>query len=256
MSEVKRVEAQGLLRELKDFAFASNEDFKDGRISGVEEQKAFYYPTTPILDEDGNLFTPYRKTTVGFSVDRQRNKIRNHHPYVYSFFTSSERSIHRIPEHIWNTLSEEADEDDLEHLKEIETDSLSESATLTLGTSDFEVGEISMSHSYDICVAGEPVYERSDDDLLYDVEGEYVDIPTIESDDNAEQLFVEKVNTHEKLDTYSRILNEIAFHAIIDPFDTQDYEPIVHFRDAADRMRVIMEIMRHGINVKRLYDLE
>lgn len=259
MSIVKRVEAQGVLRELKDFAFEGNHDFQNGRIMTVESQKAFYYPMQEIVDDDtGEVSIPYQKTIVGFSAHRSPDKIRNHNPYVYSLFATSERSIEVIPDHIWKKISIEDEDNTDDEADEHDANAYNESTTVTFGTSDYESGEIQVNHSYDISVGDATIYDHDDTNIFYDISGIFVPTPTIESYNNTDKLFVQEPVGHarERLPAMDNILNEITFRAIIDPFSNDEYDMVIDFRDAANRMRVIMEIMRKGMNVQQLYDLQ
>jgi len=256
MSEVKRVEAMGVLRELKLFAFEGNRDFQNGAVAGVEMQKSFVFPTAPVIDHDGNQHIPYQKTVVGFRAGRM-GKQRNHVLYDYAVYATSERSILYIPLHIMEQILNTDDESDtIDEIDKIdfEDGEITESTTVSFDISDDEPRELNVSHDYEIAVNGTPVFEHSDNDIFYDVPGRMIDLPSIESKFGEEKRFVPEPIEHERLPIDEHLLSEIAFRAILDPFFYKEYEAVISFRDAAERVRAIMDVMRSGANVKRLYD--
>lgn len=256
MSKVKRVEARGVLRELKLFAFEGNHDFQQGLVTGVRMQKEFVFPTAPIIRDDGGHDLPYQKTIVGFSAVRM-GKVRNHNNYDYSIFATSERSITTIPEHILTRvmpIDEDSDEfNELDALN-LEDGELSESTTVTFDASDDNVGEILVSQSYEMSVDDHKIFEHSDNDIFYDTPGQFIEMPELESDYDSTKKFVVEPIPHERLPIDEKIASEIAFRAILDPFFYQEYRAVIGFRDATERVRVIMDVMRNGMNVRRLYD--
>lgn len=256
MSEVKRVEARGVLRELKLFAFEGNRDFQQGYVRSVEMQKSFVFATQPVQDPDGSIDIPYQKTIVGFQAHRM-GKVRNHNNYDYMIQATSERSIPRIPRHIMNKLlSEEYESDAIEQIEQADPDDaeLTEAKTITFVVSDDTIGQIDVSQSYEISVNDEQLFEHSDNDIFYDTPGEIIEMPLRECEDDRTERFIVEPITHERLPIDEKIASEIAFRAILSPFVYTEYQAVIDFRDAAERIRVIMDVMRNGVNVRQLYD--
>lgn len=256
MSEVKRIEAMGTLRELKLFSFENNHDFRQGTVGGVEMQKAFVFPTKPVIDRDGNQHIPYQKTITGFRAGRM-GKHRNHVMYDYSLYATSERSILHIPLPIMEKILSTEDESDtiseIDHI-DFEDGELSESTTVSFNMADDEPRQINVSHSYEVAVDDNVVFEHSDNDIFYDIAGDMIHMPGVESRFGEEQRFVPEPIEHERLPIDEHLQSEIAFRAILDPYFYKEYAAVISFRDATERMRAIMNVMRTGADVKRLYD--
>lgn len=140
-------------------------------------------------------------------------------------------------------------------LRSVDADSLSEAYSTTFSTSTYEAGEIEVAHNYTLTYIDEPFFHQSDLDVYLDNRGEWIQIPAIEMDGECDKLYVDKAVTQEQLDSPSeRVINELAFRAIVNPFDLDEI-PVHSFHEAAERMRVIMEVMRTGINVSQLHDI-
>ncbi len=254
MAGVKRVEANGLVADLKAFAFEGNDDFRNDLVMGVDIEKTFHHPVEPITDECGEIFQAYRRTTLSFSAHRLREKQRSRPAYVFNLAATAERSIHFIPPHIFNNL----DEDTQEQLSEIDEDGLAESYTTTFNTWSYDLGEIESTKRYAMTYWGEPFVDSDDVDVVYDNENTMIDVPEIETDDHSGMLFVPDEVMHEQLATPAdRLINELAFRAIIDPFFNMDdpQAQAVTFRETAARMRAIMDGLRHGVRIDRLHDI-
>ncbi len=257
MNEVVSTSARKFSKELRKFAFDSSVDFKKGLVSSVESQKTFWLPTDPVKTTEGDIRLPYRKMTVSFRADRDGNAEATYRSsYIYALTSVAERSLSTIPDHVMEEIRKEDDDDALELIETANPEDISESALITFETSDIDLddSEIQVMHSYEIAVCDQSVYQQDDDDILYTSAGEYVPIPKIESVEGRNKMFIDERIPHEQLDMYDRIHTEIAFRALVDPFN-EEYNAVISFDEAAHRMRAIMEILRKGVDVARLYDL-
>ncbi len=250
MNRVKRVEAQGILSELKAFAFEGNEDFRNGALMAVETQKTFHFPADPVFRGTGDF--PRQKSILTFQASRMGEKIRNHPAYVYDLSATAMRSVAYIPAMIFNELNE----DEQEALETIEEGALSEAYTTSFSASDHEIGEIEVVHSYSMMHRGDSFFDLSNMEVVNTNEGDLEDVPERETDDNSGMLFVADPIFAEQLpDQVDRLLNDLAFRAIVDPFCESPELSIANFRESAEQMRVIMDGLRNGLSVRRLYDL-
>lgn len=257
MAESLSINTKHFSKELRKFAFRGNADFKTGLVSSVEMSKVLWLPTDPIKTENGDTQLPFRRLTVNFRSDRESEDGEKYRPtYIYALSSVAERSINVIPDHVIEEIRAEEDSDTIELINSANPGDISESALVTFETSDVDLSdnEIQVAHSYEISVCDRPVYQRDDDEIFYSSAGEMVSIPKIESLEGAKKMLVKEHIPHEQIDQYERIHTEIAFRAIVEPF-SREYDAIVGFDEAVQRMRVIMDILQNGLNVARLYDL-
>lgn len=249
MTRVKRIEAQGVLSELKSFAFEGNEDFRNGLLRGVEIDKTFYHPAEPEIDEYGSVFYPLKKTTLSFTANRPAEHVRSHPVYVYSLAAAVEQTIRYIPHHIFNQFDDETQDT----LEEIDAGDLSETLSVTYSTSSYEFGEIEETYAYELHHQGARIFLSNEEDFFYDGDGDYVDTPLIESDDYTGATFIPTPIEQDQLpDIGDRVLNDMAFRAIVAPFHEDAMLPVMRFRDNVGRMRAIMDNMRTGRGVAKL----
>ena len=250
MSRVKRVEAQGILSELKSFAFEGNADFRNGALTAIETQKTFHFPPDPIFRGTGNF--PQRRSILTFQASRMGEKIRNNPAYVYDLSATAMRSIAYIPATIFNEL----DEDDQTALEVVEEGALSEAYTTSFSASDHEIGEIEVVHSYTMMHRGDSFFGLNNMEVVNTNEGDLEDVPKRETDDNSGLLYIPDQIFDEQLpDPVERLLNDLAFRAIVDPFCESPELGVANFRESVRQMRVIMDGLRSGLSVRRLYDL-
>ena len=251
MDGVKRIEAKGLISELKTFAFEGNQDFRNGLVRGLDITKTYHLPTSLEMDQDDEVYYPHKSVTLSLSAHRENGKIRNHPPYYFSLAATAARNIRVIPPHIFNELKPKKQR----RLADIEADNLSEAHTTTFSTSSYEQGEIEVSHEYAMSYADKPFFYRSGHDLLMESSGEFIKVPDIETCDKSGYQYAAEVVEQEQLPSVAdRLINHLAFQAIINPFELEDVS-IYSFRDATERMRIIMDIMRKGIGIDQLHDL-
>jgi hypothetical protein len=262
MSEVNRTEATAFLRELREFAYQGNHDFRIGRVAGVEMEKGFVFPSKPIESPNGGSETPYKRTIVGMKAARL-GKINNRYLYDYSVYATSERSIPRIPDHIMGEIVSETYESATKHLiEDIDEDSadVTEATSTIFEAADDEVDEIHVNQDYKVLVNGDEIYSQDTDSIFYKKPGEFIAVPAREFYDPdttqyfVEQPLVEKLPGKPEMPFDERILSEIAYRAILDPFMYSEYRAVIGFHDAAGRIRAILDVLQNGSNVGRLYD--
>lgn len=250
MNRVKKVEALGILSELKAFAFEGNEDFKRGVLQAVEVQKTFHFPPDPVFANTGDA--PRKKSILTFQASRMGEKIRNHPAYVYDLAATAERTIGYIP----FTIFDELEDEEQEALVEVEAGSLSEAYTVSFSTSNHEAGNIEVVHSYTMMCRGESFYNLSNMELVNTYDGMVERVPCDETDDMSGEMYLADEILAERLpEQADRVANELAFRAIVDPFKESPELGIATFRESVEQMRVIMDGLRNGLNVRRLYDI-
>lgn len=250
MSRVKRVEAQGILSELKAFSFEGNEDFRNGALPAVEVQKTFHFHPDPVFKGLGDA--PRKKAILSFQASRMGERIRNHPAYVYDLAATAERTIGFIP----FTIFDELDEGEQEALETVEAGSLSEAYTVSFSTSNHEVGNIEVIHSYRMMCRGESFYDLSNMELVNTYDGEIEEVPINGTDGTTEPMFIADEIQAERLGSqFDRLMNDMAFRAIIDPFRESPELGITSFRESVEQMRVIIDGLRNGVNTRRLYDI-
>lgn len=250
MNRVKRIEAQGILSELKAFAFEGNEDFKNGALPAVEVQKTFHLPPPPEFRGSGNY--PLRKCVLSFQASRMGEKIRNHPAYVYDLAVTAERTIGFIP----FTIFDELDDDEQTALEIVEEGSLSESYVTSFSTSNHEVGNIEVIHSYLLAHRGNTFFDINNMEVVNTYDGDMEVVPANEMDDKSGSLYVaDEILAEQMPSQFDRLMNDLAFRAIVDPFRASPELGVSTFRESVAQMRVIMDGLRNGLNVKNLYDL-
>lgn len=250
MNEVKRVEGWGLISDLRNFAFEQSVGFAQGRQNGVEVPKAFYH-TDPIPDELLDPIRPeltvvpeYCKTSFMFTAFRVPG--RNKKPgYTFSLRAAVERSLPGMPNRIMGLLSPEVI-DYFDGFAEVEQGALCEAQSIEFETSTYERGKITVSHTYGVTYTDEQVYETSDDEILFGVSGTFEDIPPIESEGEADKLFIQEPIAYQRLEGAENVITNVDFWSIVDPFETRSHGQSVTFRDAAARMIHIVDVIRTG----------
>jgi hypothetical protein len=257
MNETTKFQRSSLLRNLKDYAFRDNGDFRNGIIneSGVQKNYTlssnFFQGDTP-----GESTINERRLSLGFVATRSLDlRIRNKPSYSYNITSESERTIEEIPDYVLDTL----DDEEKELLEDYDPNALIESASTDYSVSDTdEVDIITTNFDYAISYEGDDVFHHTSSEVLYGQEmfGEPVSIPTIESNFGQATLYITKPVSQEIYTSdVERLENELAFRAIVDPFNTNNLN-LHNFDIASKRINTILEIMKNGIGVKRLYDLK
>lgn len=250
MSRVKRAEAQGILSELKAFAFEGNEDFRNGALMAIETQKTFHFPPDPVFRGTGDF--PHRRSILTFQASRVGEKIRNIPAYVYDLSATAMRSIAYIPA----TIFDELDEDDRVALEVVEAGALSEAYTTSFSASNHEIGEIEVVHSYTMMHRGDSFFGLSNMEVVNTNEGDLEDVPEEETIDSSGLLYIpDKISDEQLPDQVDRLLNDLAFRAIVDPFCDSPELGVANFRESVGQMRAIMDGLRSGLNIHRLYEL-
>lgn len=252
MSEVTNRQNYQLLRNLKDFAFEGNTDFRHGLVDSVRTQKEYMFDKHIDLTTDS---MQHKILALGFLAFRHHEiHAKNKPGYSYEIFCSSERTISEVPLYIFDKMEEE----EQEAIAEIDADSLTESICTTYSISNYEEpGPIETDLSYAIRQCDEEVYSKSSTEIIYNSQADssLVTIPMAESDFGSTKLYIPNHIEHESIDELGdRVINELAFRAIINPFDMDD-TTLNNFDIASSRMRAIVAVMQHGVGVRQIYDL-
>jgi len=257
MSEAIKFQRSNLLRNLKDFAFKDNGDFKNGIINESGVLKNYTLSSNFFEgDEYSDALMRERRISLGFVATRSLDlRVRNKPSYNYNVTSASERTIDEIPGYVLDTL----DEEQQELLEDYDPNALIESASTDYSVSDRdEIDIITTNFDYAISYEGDDVFHHTSSEVLYSEEmfGEPVSIPTIESNFGQATLYITKPISQEIYTSdVERLENELAFRAIVDPFNTNNLN-LHNFDIASKRIDMILEIMKNGIGVKRLYDLK
>lgn len=259
MSETIKFQRSHLLRDLKDFSFRDNGDFKDGIINDYGVQKS-YTLSSEFFSGDYDLYPNYaRRLVLGFEATRRQDirlnsKPKNKPSYSYEISSVSERMLDEIPQNVLDTL----DEEEQEILEDYDPNSLTESNSVEYTVTDTdEVDLIKTEFNHDINYDGDSIFHHASSEILHSEElfGEPVQIPAEESYFGQSKLYIVKPITQEILSPgIERLENELAFRAIVDPFNTNDLS-LNNFDIASKRIDAILDIMKNGIGVKKLYDL-
>lgn len=250
MNEVKRVEAWGLIADLRNFGFEQSAGFAQGRQNGLEVTKAFYHQD-PVPDELLEATNPhcavsqeYCKSSFTYTAFRVPGK--NRKPgYTFSLRSAVERSLSGMPDRILRCLSPNVI-DYFDGFAELEEGALCEAQSTEFETSTYERGKITVSHKYAVTYTDEPVYETSDDEILFGVAGTFESIPYVESSDNAERLFVQEPIPYQRIEGAENVATNLGFWTIVDPFQSRAHGQSVAFRDAARRMIAITQVLKSG----------
>jgi hypothetical protein len=282
MGETQAISTRAFSKELRQFSYdmsGVNGDFKRARIPGIEVKKTFWLPVEEITRANGDIWTPFRKLSLKFVAERDRGKDEGRALYIYALSAVAERAIEMIPDHILKEIELDGEHDDIlamlakpseedfddEDDEDDEDDNvISESTVVTFETSDLDLseGEINVGHSYNIAVNGDIVYDNDDDTLLYPVAAKAIKVPREESSDGSPVLFVpervsrplEDIRDNGPIIDY--LMEEIAYYSIVDPFSEEVKQAITgDFSNSASRMRVIMDVLKNGVNVDRLHNI-
>jgi hypothetical protein len=243
---VKRVEAQGLLTDLKNFAFEESPGLKDGFDSGVEVTKTYIHDDPVPEAVYHKLGREMCSTTLNFALFRTP-PVRNKRSFSYQLSARIDRTLPVISNHKLLLISpsiREAYDDFIE----MEEGVARETSSIEFETSDHELREISVESEYRLSYAGDILFQANNKEILYGIEGEAAKIDPSESEDGLEVHFIPTAIKHEQLPPADNVIANIGFWAIVEPFHT-DFEQGVNYRSAADQMRAIM----HGIRTGELF---
>jgi hypothetical protein len=242
MSHVTRAEAQGLLTDLKDFAFEQSPQFRDGTHAGFEVMKNFYHHDPLPFEARYELSPEMCKSTFTFTAFRMPG-LKFKPAYNYLASAAVERSLPILPLHMLNAIAPSVRKvyDDFE---EIEEGALCEESSTCMETSDHELREINRTMRYVLTYAGDTIYQATDQDILHGHQGEFVDVPEIENTDSTGKIFVPIRIEHERLSDTDSILTDSHFWDLIEPLTEEGEDDA--FRAAATAMRSVVRILRTG----------
>lgn len=240
---VKRVEAIGLLAELKGFAFERSPSFRDNLVSGYEETRSFYFPDPVPRDLRHIMPQEVSKLVLSFGAFRV-HPARNKPSYTYTLSATNERTLPDLPSHMRQVLSGEtlAAYDNFDDLAEA---ALTEKTSVEIDASDHIPGEITTNHIYEMTYAGDVIHRLTEEDILFYNNGVSVTVPSVETVDNITKHFIGERIPHEAINGVDNVITGLGFQAIAESFE--DMEGIDSFRTGATRLRAIMQTLRTGI---------
>ncbi len=246
MNEVKRVEAYGLIADIRAFACEQSPGFAAGRQDGYEVRQGFYH-VDPVPQEllERELISPEMCKSVfdfeAFRIPGARRKPG----YTFKLAASLERTLPGVPTHILSILPKDL-LDSFDNFEEIEEGALSEESRSEFDTSTYELGRIVVSHHYNISYAGDKIFESSDDDILHAETGEFASIHPQESEHMVDTLYIRDPIQHESLPGPDNVEVNKDYWSIVDPYNAQNRYQIASYRSAAERMRAIVQTLRTG----------
>jgi hypothetical protein len=245
MYEVKKVEAYGLLADLRNFACEQSTGFASGRQNGFEVTKNFYHvdPVPPAIAD--KVSPEMCKSAFGFEAFRVQGHRSKKPGYTYGIWASLERTLPAMPRHILSILPEDTLHD-YGSFEELEEGALMEGARIDLEASTYELRQITVGHTYEITYAGDTIYSASDDDILFSEEGVFATVPSAESLDDTNLLYIPDKIDHEKIDGPDNVPLNTEYWSIVDPYGVGGSRQIASYQSAAARIQTILQALRTG----------
>lgn len=240
--EVKRVEAQGLLTELKSFAFEQSPSLRSNDDLGFEITKSFYHDDPVPRDLISEIGREMCQSTFSFETFRTP-PVKNKRSFAYTLGAQVERSLPNLsPMHL--TM---LDQDMLEFFSDMpfEDGDLSEITAVRLSISDHEMRDIDVDQSYTITYQEDEICHRSTEDVLYSYTGTTAAIDPEESDDYIDKLFIAEPINHESLSPAENVIINTGFWDIVEPF-SHNLDQGVSYGSAAQQIRAILRALRTG----------
>ena len=271
MDIVTRSAADGLLGELKHFAFSQSEDFRDGLVDCVDLSKTFTHaPEIPrhlTGDLDGDMTTRLGRicrpiiftTMLGLEATREQGSSRK--VYTYQLIQRVQHTVDTdLPDHYENIFGKKQ----IKHMRRLlhanpgiiqEADGI----TYALGTD--EPRAIQVTQVYDITLGDEVLHATTDVEQFFSDGFEMHTIPPVESDIHASKLMHDAAIEHERLAPVfkdmspddarlplaaDQLLTDIQFQQQLDPDELGDADLLVDYYEAARRVRGILYQMRTG----------
>lgn len=245
--EVKRIEAQDLFTELRNFAYARSPGLRQGFQNGYEEQRAFYHidPVPPEICDGDHYAVPREmaKSTFSFAAF-STPKIRKKRGFSFTLSAGIERTLDRLTPRQSSLIDDEIKEA-YEGFDELEEGVLTEANTVEFDIASYAMREIQVTGRHTLSYRGNEIYAFSNDDILTGHEGVLATIPRVESEDGNPRLFVPHPIPHERLEAVQNLEVNLGFWAIVEPFgETLDFG--TSWRSAAAQMRAIMHALETG----------
>ena len=240
---VKRVVAQDLLSGLKAFAFAESPELQDGRQSGLEISKAFYFADPVPTEIAHKISRELCKTTFRFAAFTIP-PLRHKRSFAYTVSASVERTL-PVLESRHLALLDPATKEAYDDFEEIEEGALCEEISTEFDASDHQLGTLGSSFKYELSYAGDTIFSNQTEDVLYGAEGTFESIDPDESTDHASQHFVEEHISHEALPGADEVIANIGFWAMVGPLSA-DYEQGVSYESAASQIKAILHSLQTG----------
>lgn len=241
--EVKRVEAQSLLSDLKRFAFTRSPGLRVNEQCGYEENKAFYHDDPIPYELREKMGREMCKSSFGFSAFRTGH-VRHKRAFDFVLSASIERTIPSLDQRRLDLIPPDVIET-YDGFTELEEGALTEGSVVEFSINSHDFREIEVNQTYDLSYDGEAIYECSTEDVLYGFAGVMADIDPDESDDHSDQLYVPEPITRESLSAADNVITNIGFWALVEPFAIE-FDQGVGFRSAAAQVRAIMHALATG----------
>jgi hypothetical protein len=232
------------LVELKQYALTNNEDFMNGLIDGYEVTKTFYHTDPRLLGSRAiNFEKDIQTTEFSFSSFRQPEHINGRATYTYHLDTLVTRSLDTLEPY----LAVQLNEDMKDELQDFNLGDLTESFYLGFEANDLKPSEISSRSSYTVELYGETIHETHESDFQHQNLNNFVRVPDLRGKKKTKKVFIPADIEHEQYPLeLPRLLNDVAFEAIVGPLSSKKEMRTIPTEDAAQRMSVILAKLRTG----------
>jgi hypothetical protein len=237
-------QVKSTLAELKQYALANNEDFKDGLVDGYEVTKTFYHTDPRLLGIRAFDFERDIQTTeISFSTFRQPERINGRPAYIYSLGALVTRSLDVMEPYLEMQLSKEMQTE----LQDLNPGDLTESFYLGFRAKDLQPSKITSKSSYTVELYGEPVHETEESDFHEKNIKNFVRIPNLNTKRKTKKVFIPATIEHEQYPLeMPRLINDVAFEAIVGSLGSKKDMQAISSDDAARRMSLILGKLRTG----------
>ncbi len=271
MDIVTRDTANGLLGELKHFAFSQSEDFRDGLVDSIDLSKTFTHaPEIPRrltggLDGDltsriGRICRPIIFTTM-LGLEATREPASSRKVYTYHLLQRVQHTVDTdLPDHYEN-LFDRKQLKRMQRLLHANPGIIQEADGITYAIGSDEPRTIQITQAYDITLGDEVLHATTDVEQFFSDGFEMHNIPPIESDIHASKLVHDAPIKHERLAPVFRdmspddarlplatdqLLTDIQFQQQFDPDELGGTDLLIDYYEAAKRVRGILYQMRTG----------
>ncbi len=232
------------LAELKQYALSNNEDFKNGFVDGYEESKTFFHADPRLLGSRVVDFErDMQKTVLCFSAFRQPEHQNGRATYQYALGALVVRALDELEPHLAMQLSK----DEQAELEDFNVGDLIETLYLGFKVSDLQPNKITSKTSYTVDLYDEPIHQTEESDFKLKHANNFVSIPKPGSKHKTKKIFIPATIEHEQYPLeLPRLLNDIAFEAIVGPIQSKKDMQSIPNDDAALRMSKMLAKLRTG----------
>lgn len=233
------------MSELKQFAFEQNPGFCEGLENGFEIRKTFFHrdqiPPT-LFARYGREFSASSFMFNAFRMDTSGPK----GSYAYNLSARTERSLDHFPARLLPAIRPEILRR-YKGFKNVGHYALQERLTLKLGLGDEDPDELTTNETYTLSYRGRKVYKQHSENVLYGEDGNFVKIPTAESNfPDTPVIWVSRGIEHEKTDDpIDGILWNTEFWDVVTP--ASETMLVDEFRSGANAARTILTALRDGV---------